>query len=369
MLTKKHLYRWSFPLLLIVTVISGPVLSGVLSNENGLVNVAICPGEDKLAQKACDSLLSEKSAIKYTAVKSKKEAQKLVESGRCDVAWMVRDDFSKRIETIVREDRIIPLIDVYQRENSIALELSRGKLYGKTFSYLTYEMYREYVLTEIAENGNISEERIRETYDNTAHEGAVIQIKNEDSNETLEILGENYLLSPIRGFLSILITLCGLAAGLYFVGEKRRGLYSLIREDRHYAPAFGSCLGAILLSGLASLLSLSLSDIFTNTPLEILIMLLFCVSSALFCTFLCTVIRNVPLFGALIVPIIIIILIMCPIFFNANFLLWIKYLLPNYYYLLSVYHPVYIIYTAFYCIVWGIAIKIVSLLMSRRKRA
>jgi len=367
MLTKKHLYRLSFPLLLVIIIISGPILNSAFSSENGLVNVAIYPGKDELSIQACNSLISEESVIKYTIADTKSEARKLVERGKCDVAWIVKDDFSKRLESIAREDKVVSLIDVYQKENSVALELARGKLYGKTFSYLTYEMYKDYVLTEIAENGNISEERIKETYDNTAHEGAVIQIKNEDSDEALNVLGANYLLSPIRGFLSILVLLCGLSAGLYFVGEKRKGLYSHIREDKHYVPSFISCFGAIILSGIAALCSLAFSDLFTDVLIEISAMLLFCICSGLFCAFLCTVIRNVSLFGALIVPVVIITLIMCPIFFNVDFFVWLKYILPNYYYLMSIYHPIYLLYMVFFCVAWYILIRISSHIVCRRK--
>ena len=109
--------------------------------------------------------------------------------------------------------------------------------------------------------------------------------------------------------------------------------------------------------GIAALLSLSFSDLFTDAIPEIVNMFLFCICTGLFCAFLCTIIRSVPFFGALIVPLIIIILVMCPIFFNADFLVWAKYLLPNYYYLMSMHNPEYMLYSLGYILAMGVVLK------------
>lgn len=365
MLTKKQMYRWSFPVLLIIITFTAPIIGQLLDTDEGILNIALYPGKNQEAELIANELCADESIISYTLCASDEEAHSRVKKGKSDCAWIFNDDFYEGLSDHAQKGFSNPVITIIEREENIALMLSREKLYGKIFPRITYQVYKNYIRSEIGDKEKISDEKIDETYTEMERKGSLIEIKPLGSDKGYSYGDNNLLLSPIRGFLSILIMLCGFVCALYFIKEKNDGIYVGMAFEKLFFPAFGACFSAVFLSSAASCISMCLAGFSQNILWEIFVIFVFSICASVFCTLICLSFKNVTLAGALIPPFIILMLVMCPIFFNVKFVVWPKYLLPPYYYLMGIHNPEY----NFYCIIYSLVLMTITGLICRFKKA
>lgn len=83
---------------------------------------------------------------------------------------------------------------------------------------------------------------------------------------------------------------------------------------------------------------------------------------------MCTVFRSPGKLGATIPGLIIVMGVMCPIFFNVNFLGWFRWFLPPYYYLNAITRADYILYMALYSVCSYILAYVLNILLNRNER-
>lgn len=347
MFTKRLFRRYSFILILLLIPVIVPVARVALSRESGIMNVALCSeGEDNImANEIINSLKEKDSIVRYTDYKTPQEARYAVQAQKAIAAWIFEKDLEQRMDEFVAGD-VKPLVTVVAREDTTAVKLTNELLFASIFPDIAYESFKYYVYQNVIP-ADTPESVVRKHYNSLVTDDSIVKIVKLDS-ETEVQMDKNYLIAPIRGILSLLIVLCGIAAAMYFLTDQAEGKYDWLSYKKRLAPAFGSCFAAIATASLAVLVAIYVSGISLGSRFEIPAMILYVFAVTGFSLVLCTVFRSAGRLGAAMPFFIIIMLVLCPVFFNVKFLFSVRFLLPPHYYLNAVTDTDYLIYMALY---------------------
>jgi len=348
MFHKRLLRKKSFIALLCLIPLLAIVLHTAMQGESGVMCIALCSEDESPdAVEIIDDLLAEKGIILYKAYATEKEAVLAVQSYDADAAWVFKKDFGAHIDAYTAGETEKPFISVYQREETVPLQLAREKLFGAVYARFSYGVYKDFVQTQLVHR-TLPEAALAEHY--TANERRPLVIQDEAVG-TIEQSASAYLTAPLRGMLSVLVLLCGLAAVLYYLKDRAEGKYAWLSLGKHLLPAIASCLAATVLSGIAVVVAFWISGIAQSVFKECIAMVLFVLAVTGFCTCFCAVFRSVGKFGALIPGLLLAALVLSPIFFDLPVWEGVRMLLPTYAYLQSIYEPTYLWSMLFYCVI------------------
>lgn len=365
MYSKRLLHKFSFVILLCLIPVVVFLANSAMSEDSSVLRIALYSEDDsQITDDIISALAKKDSIIQYKICSSRNDALRMVETSKADAAWILMDDFENRIAGYMSDKKSEPFIEVIQRSDTVSLQLSREVLFGAVFEDFSYAMYRNFIYTNITTRDDIPESEIIRYYSNTRENDNVVEVQRLDSDAPVA-KNTNYLTTPLRGLLSLLIMLCTMAAAMYFLKDQQEGKYDWMQPQRRMIPAFASCLSAALFSAVAVFAALAFSGIFTNFVSEFISMLLFVISATGFCLLLCVLFRSPGKLGATIPGIIIIMLALSPIFFNMKVLRPVRLMLPTYYYLNGVYNPAYYMYTLVYSVSIYFAAIILNPILNR----
>lgn len=341
---KRLFHKFSFIVILCLIPALIPLGTGAMSEDSGVLTIALS-SEDKgkEAEQIIGELLEKESMIRFVYYES--GAIDAVRKGNADGAWVFKSRFTERLNKYSVDNPIKALVDVYEREETVPLRISREVLFEALYSRISYSLYRNYVKNSIV--ADITEEELVADYLSGVHSD-IIEISHLNSDVPVEKV--NYLTAPLRGLLAVLIVLCALAAAMYFLEDNENGKYDWLRREKRIAPAFASCFAATSLSAAAVFAALVISGMAEGIGLELAALGMLAVSSAGFAVVFCMLFRSPARLGALIPGIIIITIVLSPIFFNLKILKPMRLLLPTHYYIYSVSDISYMRYTVLYII-------------------
>jgi len=336
------------PLLVLAVDLIGDEDSGALT-----VALSIEDSDDPLATEIVKSLTDSSRLIRFIECNDPDDAKELVENGTSDAAWIFHEDLEKKIDKFTKNiHQRNAFVTVIQREETILLQLSREKLYAALYPHTAFSLYKNYIIYDIPEIGELSEDQFRNYYDTIDAEGEdLFKFSYADPNESTED-AENmsYLLAPMRGLLSVLVILGGFAVAMFYMQDENAGKFDWIPQHRRPMFAVIYNMTAIADIALAALLAILLSGLSVSIAREILLMLIYTVLSTGFCIAIKQICGSIHRLGAIIPVMIVAMVALCPVFFNTTGLLRnFSYLLPPFYYLNAVHNtnfiPPMLIYT------------------------
>lgn len=353
LLNKRLLKKISFLLILCSIPLLVIAVNLMSKQEGGILNVVVCTEDsgDVLAQKIIDSLLSDEDIINYMEAESTDEACKLVQSGKADAAWIFPEGFQEEVDAFLKKGYLEEgIIRVVEKEDNVMLHLSREVLFGRMYSSLSYLVYEHFVTEDLLKGENVSEEQLRSKFSQTDMEDSLFVLSFLDGEAADTEL--SYMLYPIRGLLALVIVLCGMAMGLYFLQDEERGIFTWMPLNR---TAWGSWLylfPGLLDIGLAVLLGLTFSGVFISIPTELGLMGLYLLMVTGFSDVVRRLAGKPVRLGALIPLLSLVMLAVCPIFMGAPNMKWIQLLLPPFFYLNALHKVNYR---------WGMVIYIIAI--------
>ena len=333
MTCKRLCRKYSFLIILFIIPLLLPLANMAMQSESGVLKIALSyEGEQNPgAEAVIERLMEEKSILLYKEYDTPEKAREAVENGKADGAWIFAENFSEATRAYAERKRSAPLVTVLERETTVSLNLAREKLYGAVFPEISYAIYKNF--TEKSFSPSASKEAGR-YYENTAHGRSVIQTEKlhaaQSASET------NYLTAPLRGLLSVLILLSGLAAAMYYLEDREAGRYDWLPRGKRIFPAAGICLAGTFLSGAAVLPALYAAGIYTSFLREVAAMFLYSLAAAGFGTLFAMLFKSTVRFGAFIPVIIIGSITLSPIFFHVKAVPLLRACLPTGYYLQSI---------------------------------
>jgi len=367
----KRLYRK--PVFLVILALI-PVLvlgySTLSTDDSGVVTIALAQeGQDELASKIIGDFQKEESLIRYVLCDTPRKAEDLVKAGKADAAWIFPAQMEARIKAYVEDPSSSnAFITVLEREDSVALMLTREKLCGMLFSYCAKTLYISYIRENIPGLAELSDAELMEYYENTGLSEDIFAFTDSSGGENMLSTKTHYLMTPLRGLLAVVIVLCGLATAMFYMQDSQKGVFAWVSESRRGLVEAGYQLVSVLHISLAALLSLVLSGM--NAPVwrEVPALLLFCLCTVAFCMVLRQLCGSVGLLGTLIPLILVAMLLICPVFIDLGFLRQAQLLFPPTYYINAVYNRDYLWYMALYIPCAGVLYWLLGFLPGRKEK-
>ncbi len=348
MFNKRLFHKRSFIFILLLIPVSVFALKAALKEESGIVRIALF-AENKdsvIANEIIKSLTTDDSIVTYTRYESVDKAKDAVQKQKENSLWIFRADIDTAIVDYATDKTSKPLVQVISCEDTIPVKLSNEVLFAKLFKYISYESYKNFLYENVVAE-DFPEDIIREYYTKYMNENGIVKLEYLNSDDK-EVKTDNFLVTPVRGILSLLVVLCGFAAAMYFLTDIKEGRYDWLSARRKLLPACALCLSAVVISCVFVFFGLLFSSLMTNFLYELIAMIVYAFAAASFCVVLCVLFRSAGNLGAVIPFFMISMLVLCPIFFNVNFFLVLRMIFPPHYYLNSIANPMYLLYMILY---------------------
>lgn len=372
MFAKRLLVTPSFIALLCIIPIIIPIAKTAITSDKSLARIVLCAEDDSPATAEIINSLTKKEdgTIVFTTADSSAEAIEEVENNKADGAWIFYSGFEEKLTDYVQKDNPLiknypSLVRVVEREETIPLKLSHEMLYGALYRYISFELCKDFIYSEIDREQAVPESAIEDKYFGAERLDDIIEV--EVLNKKIEESGASMMTTPIRGLLSVVCVLCTTAAAMYFLKDEKEGRYDRLAPHKHIYPAFALTLAASLLSCFAVFIALHFSGLTTGFISELAAILMFAAAETGFCLVLCMLFNSAGKLGAMIPGLVAAMLVLSPVFFNLRELKVLGMMFPTYYYLNGIYDSSYLVSLALYTVtVYALAFVLAYLFKSKR---
>lgn len=368
LLNKRLLMKISF--LVILACIPALVIgvNYMTKQESGILKVVICleDANDALLTEVVEDLKQHENMLQFIRTDSLEEAEELVQGGKADVAWIFPEDIQGRIaEYVSKGSSEEGIIKVIEKEDNVALHLSREILFGRLYKTVSYALYKQFVTQELLFGEIVSEEQLLEHYEKTNIEGNLFEFRFMDGEKG--DVKTSYLLFPVRGLLALMIVLCGLAQGMYFLQDEQKGLFTWMPLNKSVWGCWLYQMPGLYDVGVIVFVAFLLAGIFTNWIAELVLMVLYLLMVAGFCDVVRRFCGRPVRLGAIIPVLMLVMLALSPIFMGAVNAKPIQILLPPYYYLNAIHNRSYWLWMLIYIVIVYV-LDLLLLNMSDKKR-
>lgn len=336
LLLNKRLYKkpsfWIL-LLLIPSLVLG--YGSFAQEESGMLTIALAREDplDTTATTLMDNLRKSSELILFRQYDTADDAVEAVRYGKADAAWIFPGDLDGHIKAFA-ENRFENggFIRVVIRQRNLAVMLSLEKLGASIFNRTARELFADYIQANLPNSGDIQEESILSHYDAVDQGGDMFEYAYPFDGDIPEN-ARNYLLSPLRGLLGILILVSGLITAMYYTEDQSRGLFSWIPHRYHAAVELGYQAVSLGNVTLFSWIALTLVGLTSGFFTELVISVLYILCCAIFCQMVRVWCKQIAVMGAFLPVCVVCTLILCPVFLDFGALRGLGYLFPPTYYI------------------------------------
>lgn len=346
-LLKRPAFIIIFCLMLLITV--GLKLTSKM--KSGVFSIALV--KDKTNEVSVTNIINElinsNSLINFFECEDEESAKEMIAKNKISAAWIFYDNFEKKMKKAGETEAVIPVVKIYETQDTPLLSFTREILYAKLYPYFSYEASKAY--SKNIANLNFSESEYREIYEYYIISDSLFSLRSfNGEKENIQ----NYLSSPLRGILALWFILCGFAAALYFIKDEQNGLFVWFPKNKNFLLSTGMHLIILTDAFIFMIIALICSGLFVSIQSEIPPLILLLLSTTFFCNILRIICKKPYILGAIIPFLLIIIIVFCPVFINLKGFSFIQFLLPPYYYLNSIYNPLYLLFMTIYTAALGI---------------
>lgn len=347
----KRLYKKPVFLLLLVLI---PVLvfgyRQTAQEDSGLATIALAsrPAQvEPLTRQVWDTL-QESQVVRYIECTSPEEARALVEAGQADTAWIFEEDIEEKIyDFVAKRSRSRAFLTILEPENRVALKLARELVSGVMFPHCAETVYLRYIRENAPELENLNDQQLLYYYHNTVFSDELFVFSDIEGN--LQPQEESsYLLAPVRGMLGVLAVLTGLATAMYYIRDEENGTFALIPLGRRWLVELGCQVISLINVVAVALISLALARQTGNLGRELASASLYCLCVSGFSMAVRRVTGGIRGLGMVTPLLVVVMLVVCPAFFDLGALRQVQYLLPPTYFVHAAYSGRYMALMAAY---------------------
>lgn len=369
----KRLYKKVTFLLLLVSIPLLAVCYGLTAREDsGMITVALASRVqpvEPLTREIWDEL-QESGLVLYVECESPEAAGEMVRRAEADTAWIFEAELEHKIyDFIAHRSRQNAFVTVLEPEDRVLLKLMREVLSGTVFPHCSQALYLQYLRENAPELAEQTDAQLLQYYHDASFDEELFLITDIEGNPTDTEQTPDYLLTPLRGLLAVVAAMGGLAAGMYYIRDEELGTFTLV-PSRKKVPvellcqliAGGNVLAVVLVT-------LALTGQSVAPGRELATALLYAPCVAAFCMLLRRLTGSIRALSTLTPILAVVMLAVCPVFFDLGALRQVQLLLPPTYFIMGAYNRTYLLYMAGYtlaalglCLVWD------RLAAARRKR-
>ena len=352
LLTKRLYKKATFVIILALIPIVVLSLGIVAKEDSGFISIALAQEDnsDSLSNEIINDLINDGNLMYFTYCESPEQAEEMVEMGQVDAAWIFPYDMQGRVDRFVstqNEDDYI--VTVVEREQNVALRLSHEKLSSAVYKYCAKTLYVNFTREKIVQLDDIDDKKLLSYYDAYAVEDKLFEFAYpKDRISDIKTNEINYLTAPVRGLLSILVVLCGLATAMYYIQDEEKGTFALLPMSKKPYIEFLCQIISIVNISVIMLLALIISGLSVSILREIGVLILYVLACTLFCMLLRQLLKNIKILASSIPLLITIMIVVCPVFFDFKEIKFVQILFPPTYYINAISSNKYVIYILVY---------------------
>lgn len=355
----KRLYKKPVFLVLLALI---PLLSWGYSltaqQDSGMITILLAQeGSEPFTDNLFTDLQESTQLVNFQVCDTPEEARLLLQSGKADAAWLFPADILSHLEAYAQSPtKANAFITVLEREDNVALMLTREKLSGAIFREVSQRVYLQFMRENTPELSHLSDEELLAYSENAVITGDLFVFTSTAGTQTPST---HYLLTPLRGLLGVLALLCALACGMYHIRDEEAGTFAWVRYPWRWVPELA---GQVICTGhitLVCFICLALCGLTGAIWAELLAILLYSLCCGLFAMLLRRLCGSVRVMGALLPLLTVAALVVCPVFFEVRATRLIQHILPPSYFIHAGSNPVYLGYMLLYggilaglCLLW-----------------
>lgn len=355
MLNKRLYKKISFLVILAIIPICVFSFTFVAQQDNGFLHIVLAQTEnDEISTQVIDELMNENSIVNFTKATSPDAAMEAVKMGQADEAWIFPENMQDKINDFItsKEQGVVTIVS---REQTVFLRIAHEKLTAALYKHCAKAYYINYAKTSDPKLDSLSDEELIEYFENASISEELFVYGNPSIDASTQSTDEtDYLTTPIRGLLGVLIVICGMAAALYCMQDEKSGTFSWVPETSRIYIAFSCLIIAVVNVAAVVMISLFAAGLATNFLRELLSILLYVVCCAVFCLLLKQIFGSIKLYSAIIPLFAIVMIAVCPVFFDFRVFLGVQLIFPPTYYVNAIYDSKYLLYMMIYSLVGGV---------------
>ena len=371
-LLNKRLYK-KITFLSILALIPISVFSLMLvAKDNGFIHIALSQVDknDTISNSIINELLIDNNIIHFTYCDQPNMAINKVKNGEVDAAWIFPENVNKKLKKFISsptEQNYI--VNVVEREQNVVLRFSLEKLSGLLYKHFADDIYIDYIRTNISEYENIPKNELLDYYDSLLPNNNLFKFSFPYSEQSAPKTEINYLIAPIRGLLSVIIMLCGLATAMFYIQDEKYGTFSWVPLTKKIYIEFGCQMISIINIAIIVIITLLIARLSVNLMREILVMLLYAISCSCFCMIIRRIFNKIKLISAITPLLTILMIAICPVFFDLKSVKSFQLLFPPTYYINAVTNNTYLLYMLVYILILLLIIVLLYLIQNRQGNA
>lgn len=369
-LLNKRLYK-KLTFLLILALIPALVMGYGLTaqEESGILTIALAQeGDDPMAEAVMQDLKENTNLLRFVFCDTPDSAQKMITDGKADAAWIFAEDMEALVYKFVQNQaKKNAFVQIIERSSTIPLKLAREKLSGTVFGHCSATFYLAYIRKNVPQLDDMSDAQLLEYYNNFTEDIDLFEFTYLDgANGSEDAENANYLLTPVRGMLAVIVVLGALAAAMYYIRDEQTGTFALVPQRRKASVEFSCQMIAVVNISAVVLIAMLLTGMAGTFGRELLISVLYAISTALFGMTVRRLCGSLAAVGTALPLLIVVMLVVCPVFFDLGALRALQYLFPPTYYINAVNSNYYLLLMAAYSLAL-LAVYTLSGKLLRRK--
>ncbi|MBQ7897656.1 MAG: hypothetical protein IJ323_05305 [Clostridia bacterium] len=272
--------------------------------------------------------------IHFTRYESKGLGEKALEDAAIDSLWIFDGEFEEALDEYYNKKRDC-VITVLNREENEMQDMALEKLFCFIYPHLSFTLFEDYMKSEIEGGDKLSHKELKEYYGYKGMSSEIVEIRMVDNSGNERSEEPSFILTALRGILSLMVLLSALSSALFLKEDGERGLFLQFKPLKRVAIYFEATMSALIPTGAVFFLSVLLSGTFTGFLKELFSLLVLLLTSASLSVALLTL---CPSKKALCVTLPITLTasaVLSPIFLNVRAFPVIQSLFPTYHYLYS----------------------------------
>ena len=303
-----------------------------------------------------ESLLDKSQLIRYVRCDSPDEARELLEAGKADAAWIFPEDLESKMMAFSQAPSAKnAFLTVLERQTDVTTRMTREGLSEAFYSGLSRLHYINFIRQNAPMLDAVSDEQLLSYYDDAAGPEELFRFTNLTGQSAVDGDSRHFLLWPVRGLLAVVIMLCALAAGMYYIQDREQGTFGWVSEKRQALAELGCQLASVLQVTVIAVIALALLGLTADPLRELGIVLLYSFCCSAFAMLVRRACKTVGVMGVMLPLLILASLVVCPVFLDLGMTRNIQFLLPPTYFINAVADGTYMLYMAVYAMcLWAL---------------
>ena len=265
--------------------------------DSGIVTVALAmeDNDDSTAREIVDSFMEDDNLIRFILCETPSEANAKVETGKADVAWIFQDNLGERIEKFANNSRANnSFVNIVQRESNMFLNMSCEKLNSAIYPYLSKALFLNSSRDKL---DKITDEELEKIYDSINAEGddlfEFVYASQNEPDKLREGGDTSFLVSPLRGFLAIMVVLGGVAVAMFYMNDEEHGVFDRFPRSAGFSFSVAYHTSAVVMVALVMFAAIFIMKISRGVGYELLALAIYSIAVVGFCMCLRLLLRNI----------------------------------------------------------------------------